>query len=257
MKKIIDFMKKIKKYIYIFLILFSASLHYWAFWTSNTDDSEIILNKANTCLTAFKTWQSSLISQIENPFKKWQDKIYLQCKETDLAGWQKWILTQVLLDLLFSRIDSDVETYISSLSARKPDAVLIKEIFDKFGTDNTNNFASRYDEVCSMDSNSAFGYSEKFKKTFGYPDITTNFQMYTTQCKNLYTLKLAAYESAAINKVKRNASNAFLADKKTFMSKVRDKWEGLLTLFDRYISKFWIIVDGTPTFTPKSSQSPN
>ncbi|MDD2487310.1 MAG: hypothetical protein PHS92_03000 [Candidatus Gracilibacteria bacterium] len=221
-------------------------------FAAGSNNEETILSKANECIEAASSGNAAKLSQIQNPFKK--DKTYLACKGKGIE-----MLYQVMLDLLFSEVDIEIEKYISSLSSRKGDTDLSKEVGDKFALDagSPDDYATKYSNICT---NKILSYSIKFKNK--YPDkninITTNYiNGYfgggnSKKCVNLYKKKIEAYQSVADSKIQRNIINAITADKKAFMSKVKESWERLLTNFDRYIGKYGIIKDQWPQATKKA-----
>ena len=243
-------MKKIAWALVSFLILCIGFFFYSSvLWT---DNSQEILDAADKCIKAYdnKEKDPSGISNIANPF---DEDLYLICKEQTDFNWKPAVLSQVLLDLLFSEIDVDIENYITSLSSRKWDAELVKEISDKFSLESKipyYSYADRYRAVCS---NWVRDYIFKYTKWHIEENInikTENKLLFSSaRCETLYKTKLLAYESVANSKIQRNVIDWYTADKKTFMTKVKANWEKLLTTFDRYISKFWIIKDQWNTKT--------
>ena len=158
-----------------------------------------------------------------------------------------------MLDLLFSKVDSEIEDYISSLSSRQANIVLFNEVSNIFSDDyiQKTGFANSYRDICShkIKENAA-----KILGSLSTDFSTVDYFWQDNKCTNLYKIKLQAYESVAKTILSKNKINLFTKDKKDFMTKTKEGFEVLLWKFDRYIWKMWVVKDWWNTKTENVKQ---
>lgn len=224
MKKIILFL-----ILGIFVVFFTFSAVLWG------DNKGIIFNKANECLEQRNNIETRW--SITNPFNP---KKYLICNGSN----SEITLYQVMLDLLLSETDSDVENYLKSTNTKEYSVELNKEISDNFRiSDNQNSFFNRYKDICEK---KVVEYSMDFvQENWSGTLTTTNWiqdflkdNNYSWRCFALINNKLKAYEDIGYAVLKRNKVDSFSTNKKTFMDKIKDNYEKLLAKIDIYIWQF-------------------
>lgn len=199
-----------------------------------TWDSEI-----KECYSAYTSNPKDLkkMWNIKNPYFS---KRYLACQWPTVQD----AIYQATLDVLFSEIDKNVETYLKTIWNLKSPTESGDNIAKKFST--WWDFDLAYLEVCKY---KAFETSAKIVEENKWPLLNTNnytktmFDSSGGKCQELYEKKLRAYEDAAWVILYRETVAKYEKDKKTFMVKIKEEYRKLLFKFTIYLWQLWVISD--------------
>lgn len=222
----------------LFLVLFFLFFYNISFWYDNWTceyKSEI-----DQCINANKTWIARTIEDFVCPDTK--DKIK--------------IVSQVILDLEFKKIDEKVEKYLASLEASKNKYFweLSSENFLKAIDEIENHFSIYWDSFwkeyydlcnywndillskmmkCSLDPEGKSYYTYDEGKKF----LWNNFS-----CNNLINTKLNIYKKISYDILQLNKHQIRNDNKKKFMQEERTKFDKLLEIIMvniSYMERIW------------------
>lgn len=238
MRKIIIFISSV--------IISILSIHFLsALGTSSFPETD--LGAFSECLDAYKLakdWKdASKMVNISNPYTKTKDR-KLVCKWNKLDEVLYW----VALDLLFTQVDNDIETYLKTIKWVKKPVIKWQEISNKLAVESLNpdSFWNKYNKICAnwiYDEVIRFTWTD-YAKSNWIKLSTENwmiFDAYTNWCQDLYRKKLKAYSDAAWLILARETGTTYEKDKKEMTKKINKNYETLLNTFWDYLNRFSVL----------------
>lgn len=218
------------KIIFILFFLFFYNLSFW-----NCEYESYI----NQCIEANKTWKARTIDDFVCPDTK--DKIK--------------IISQIILDLEFKKIDKEVENYLSNLEASKNKYFsedtsktflqAIDEIENHFSIF-WDSFWKRYYDLCNYKENILWkmmqcNLDSENKPYYTY-DEAKKFLWSNFLCNNLVNVKLDIYKKISYNILQLNKHQIRNDNKKKLQQNQRTKYDKLLEIIMIniwYIERIW------------------
>ncbi len=223
-----------------FFILSSNALVFSESATAPKWDSAVL-----ECMQAYikKPQDSSKMWSIKNPFKSKENLI---CEWVDSSPQSA--LYQAVLDAEFSEVDVDVEKFLTvafKWTSLPMDA--INDLQAKLWINWEEwSFARRYNDICRFKiKNDSSAFLERHKEELKINALTTwvgtSDTMFWYKCTSLYYNKLQAYYDAWTVIIKRENVNNFDFSKKTYMTKIKDKYRKLLFKLTTYLWQLKVI----------------